>query len=80
MKLEEAILKIEKDEEPKGLGNIIFNFSVRSSDLLFIPSNNEEYNEKHRLECVIFSSVTHILFVEALYPKFFQKVRTSLIL
>ncbi len=75
MRLEDSIKIIKRNKEPKGLVNIIFYMVVSSSDLLYSPSQDEEYNEKHRLECVIFSAIVHIAFVEIYHPNLFQKVK-----
>lgn len=59
MKIEETLQKF-KGERPDSLNRLILFFSVEGSDLLFSPSTNVDFNNKHRLECIICSTMLHL--------------------
>jgi hypothetical protein len=67
----------EKEEEPFTFEKFIFNSAVKSCDFLYDPTEDDSYNERHLLECLMFSSIMHIYAVEISNPTKFQSVKAD---
>lgn len=77
MNLENSLTAI-KNKEPLSFSELIVLSAIGGSNIIYSPTNNKEYNIKHRFECIILSAITHIIFFDAKYPNLSKKVRSDL--
>lgn len=67
MTFEDSIKELY-DKEPKTFGELIIVSTIGGSNLLYASTYENEYNIKHRFECILCSMFYHIILIDALYP------------